>query len=279
MRITTGMVQRNVLVGPQRPLEQAGQDQAAGRLGQADHAPVGRPVQHRARDGPALVAVGATPPTRATSRTPRTGRTRPSPRWTRSPTVRPPRQRPAGPGRAPTPPTRRSRNALADEIDQIIQGVKETANATYGDKYVFSRHGDRHARRTRRAPTTPTRATRAAWTRRSRASLREIGPGVTMAINSVGQEILGDGQAPGDGKLLDTLRTISAGPAGRQRRRAARRRHANLTTNLNQVLDGARPQRRADEPPRGRRLAPRRDHRSVDRSSSRTPRTPTWPRR
>jgi len=32
---------------------------------------------------------------------------------------------------------------------------------------------------------------------------------VTMSINSVGQEILGDGQAAGDGKLLDTLRTIS----------------------------------------------------------------------
>jgi flagellar hook-associated protein 3 FlgL len=101
-----------------------------------------------------------------------------------------------------------SRNALADEIDQIVQGVKETANAQYGDKYVFSGT----------ATATPPYAQGADDTYKGDQGglnpaipgvLREIGPGVTMSINSVGQDILGDGQAAGDGKLLDTLRTIS----------------------------------------------------------------------
>jgi flagellar hook-associated protein 3 FlgL len=67
--------------------------------------------------------------------------------------------------------------------------------------------------------------------------LREIGPGVTMSINSVGQEILGDGQAAGDGKLLDTLRTISqhlrAGDGVSLRGTDV----AQLQGNLDQVLE------------------------------------------
>ena len=39
--------------------------------------------------------------------------------------------------------------------------------------------------------------------------VREIGPGVTMSINTVAREILGDGRAAADGKLLNTLRDIS----------------------------------------------------------------------
>ena len=40
--------------------------------------------------------------------------------------------------------------------------------------------------------------------------MRQIGPGVSLTINTVAGDILGSGQAAGDGKLLDTLRTISA---------------------------------------------------------------------
>jgi flagellar hook-associated protein 3 FlgL len=36
--------------------------------------------------------------------------------------------------------------------------------------------------------------------------LREIGPGVTLSINTVGRELLGDGQGANDDKLLDVLR-------------------------------------------------------------------------
>jgi flagellar hook-associated protein 3 FlgL len=129
-----------------------------------------------------------------------------------------------------------ARASIAAEIDQIIQGVKETANATYGDKYVFSGT----------ATGTPPYAQGADDTYKGNQGgldpsqpgvLREIGLGVTISINSVGQEILGDGQAAGDGKLLDTLRTISQdlragnGPA----LRGADLK--NLTDNLNQVLE------------------------------------------
>ena len=39
--------------------------------------------------------------------------------------------------------------------------------------------------------------------------LREIGPGVTMSINTVGRELLGDGQTANDDKLLDVLRDVA----------------------------------------------------------------------
>ena len=128
-----------------------------------------------------------------------------------------------------------SRNALADEIDQIIQGVKETANAQYGDKYVFSGTATATPPYTQGADDTY-KGDQGGLNPAIPGVLREIGPGVTMSINSVGQEILGDGQAAGDKKLLDTLRTISAdlrsgnGPA---------LRGTDLTQlgdNLNQVL-------------------------------------------
>ena len=102
-----------------------------------------------------------------------------------------------------------SRNAIAAEIDQIIQGVKETANANYGGKYIMSgtatsvppyKLGDDDTYQGDLGgldPATP-------------GIVREIGPGVTMTINSVAVEFLGDGRTnPTDGKLLNQLRDIS----------------------------------------------------------------------
>ena len=54
--------------------------------------------------------------------------------------------------------------------------------------------------------------------------LREIGPGVSLSINSVATEFLGEGQAAGDGKLLDILRSAVVAPARRRQRRTARHR-------------------------------------------------------
>ena len=102
-----------------------------------------------------------------------------------------------------------ARNSVADEIDQIIQGLKETANGSYGDRYLMSgtatstapyNLGDDDAYQGDEAGLDPTVA----------GVVREIGPGVTISINSVAREILGDGRAnPTDGKLLNTLRDIS----------------------------------------------------------------------
>jgi flagellar hook-associated protein 3 FlgL len=129
-----------------------------------------------------------------------------------------------------------ARNALADEIDQIVQGVKETANATYGDKYVFSGTATATAPYAQGADDTY-KGDQGGLNPAIPGVLREIGPGVTMSINSVGQEILGDGQAAGDGKLLDTLRTISADLRSGNGAGLRGTDLSQLTDNLNQVLE------------------------------------------
>jgi flagellar hook-associated protein 3 FlgL len=98
-----------------------------------------------------------------------------------------------------------SREAIAAELEQIIESVKETASATYRGAYLFSGtdindrpylpgaddsyHGDQAGA----DPAIP-------------GVIREIGPGVTMTINTVGSAVLGRGQAAADGKLLHVLR-------------------------------------------------------------------------
>jgi flagellar hook-associated protein 3 FlgL len=98
-----------------------------------------------------------------------------------------------------------SREAIAAELTQVIDGIKQTAGQTYRGSYVFSGaetstppyvqgtddtyHGDEAGL----DPTLP-------------GIVREIGPGVIVKINVVGRELLGDGQAAGDGKILDVLR-------------------------------------------------------------------------
>jgi flagellar hook-associated protein 3 FlgL len=100
-----------------------------------------------------------------------------------------------------------SRGSIADQIDQIIQGVKQTGNANYRGSYLFagsetttapysqgtddSFHGDE-------AGLDPTKP----------GVLREIGPGVTISVNTVGREVLGDGGS--DDGLIATLRKISS---------------------------------------------------------------------
>jgi flagellar hook-associated protein 3 FlgL len=100
-----------------------------------------------------------------------------------------------------------SRQVLAGELDQIIQGLKETANASYGDSYLMSgtatglppyKLGADDTYQGDMAGLDPTIP----------GVVREIGPGVTMSINTSAKEILGDGG--NDGKLLSVLRAASA---------------------------------------------------------------------
>jgi flagellar hook-associated protein 3 FlgL len=128
-----------------------------------------------------------------------------------------------------------SREALAAEIDQIIQGVKDTANTTYGDKYVFSGTATATPPYVQGADDTY-KGNQGGLDPATPGVLREIGPGVNISINSVGQEILGDGQAAGDGKLLDTLRTIAQDLRSGNGAGLRGADLANLNTNLNQVL-------------------------------------------
>jgi flagellar hook-associated protein 3 FlgL len=106
-----------------------------------------------------------------------------------------------------------SRTALADEIDQIIAGLKQDANTKYGTSYLFAgsktdtqpypdmvdADGVDDVYRGDLGGSDPTQV----------GVVRQIGPGVSLTINTVAGDILGSGQAVGDGKLLNTLRDIS----------------------------------------------------------------------
>jgi flagellar hook-associated protein 3 FlgL len=98
------------------------------------------------------------------------------------------------------------RVSIATELEQIIESVKQNANATYRGSYLFAGS---------KTDTVPYQQGAVDAYAGDEAGLdplvpgvlREIGPGVTMPINTVAREFLGDGQTAGDGKLLDTLRT------------------------------------------------------------------------
>jgi flagellar hook-associated protein 3 FlgL len=94
-----------------------------------------------------------------------------------------------------------ARTAAAAEIDQLIESVKGDANASYGGKYVFS--GTATSTRPYAVGGSDNYAGDGATV------AREIGPGVSVQVNVIGQSLLGDGQAANDGKLLDTLRDIA----------------------------------------------------------------------
>jgi flagellar hook-associated protein 3 FlgL len=102
-----------------------------------------------------------------------------------------------------------SRNALADQIDQLIAGIKQEANATYDGRYVLG--GTRTNVRPYDSTTTatdPAVTPNDAYAGDTATQLREIGPKVTLAVNVHGDEVLGG--APGaSGNLLGVLRDIS----------------------------------------------------------------------
>ncbi|HXE43724.1 MAG TPA: flagellar hook-associated protein FlgL [Conexibacter sp.] len=95
-----------------------------------------------------------------------------------------------------------ARNAIADEIDQLTDSVKQEANVQYAGKYVFS--GTATSTQPYQLGTGSDRYAGDAGT-----VTRTIGPGVQVPINSDIHQLLGDGQASGDDKLLDTLRDIA----------------------------------------------------------------------
>ncbi len=94
-----------------------------------------------------------------------------------------------------------ARDAIAAEIDQLIETVKGEANASYGGRYVFS------GTATNTQPYTVGGVDTFAGN--TAAVAREIGPGVSVQVNVIGQTLLGDGQAANDGKLLDALRDLA----------------------------------------------------------------------
>jgi len=102
-----------------------------------------------------------------------------------------------------------SRDAIASEIDQLIAGMKQEANVTYDGRYVLG------GSRTNTPPydatltkTDPSVTPNDAYSGDAASQLREIGPGVTIAVNVHGDEVLG-GASGSSGNLLGVLRDIA----------------------------------------------------------------------
>jgi flagellar hook-associated protein 3 FlgL len=169
-----------------------------------------------------------------------------------------------------------ARKAIATELTQIIDGIKQSANASYGGKYIMAgtaietppyQMGANDAYAGDEAGLDPAIP----------GVVREIGPGVTMTINTVAREFLGDGQAAADNKLLHTLRNVldhlnaddgpRCGPTARRWRATSTSCWASAPATARRPT-GSRRRRRAST----RSARP-------SRISSRTPRTRTSRRR
>jgi flagellar hook-associated protein 3 FlgL len=94
--------------------------------------------------------------------------------------------------------------ALAQEIDSLIDGVKAAGSATSNGLYVMSGTNTTTAPYAQGASDT--------YQGDTGTIARAIGPGVSIQVNTLGSDVLGNGIVSGtsDGKLLGTLRTISA---------------------------------------------------------------------
>src|SRR4029077_2200545 len=93
------------------------------------------------------------------------------------------------------------RSAMADEIDQLAESLRQEAYTQYGARCVFS------GTATDTAPYALGGADR--YQGDAGTITRAIGPGVEIPINTDVRALLGDGQGARDDKLLNTLRDIS----------------------------------------------------------------------
>jgi flagellar hook-associated protein 3 FlgL len=92
-------------------------------------------------------------------------------------------------------------NTVAQEVEQLTESVKQDANTQYAGQYVFS------GTSTTTAPYQPGAGDE--YHGDHETISRAIGPGATVTISGDISTLLGNGEASGDGKLLDTLRTIA----------------------------------------------------------------------
>jgi flagellar hook-associated protein 3 FlgL len=93
-------------------------------------------------------------------------------------------------------------NASAAEVNQLIDAVKQEANASYNGQYIFSGTS---------TGTAPYQTGATDTYQGGTGSInRLIGPSTTLSVSTNISSLLGNGQASGDGGLLDTLRTIAS---------------------------------------------------------------------
>ncbi|WP_210493836.1 flagellar hook-associated protein FlgL [Patulibacter sp. SYSU D01012] len=96
-----------------------------------------------------------------------------------------------------------AREPVAAELEQLIRSVKTTANTTYAGTYVFAGTSTTSKPYDVDGPD--------AYLGNGGSVVRTIAEGVDMKLNvDLAGRVLGNGTGSGDGKLLDTLRTIVA---------------------------------------------------------------------
>jgi flagellar hook-associated protein 3 FlgL len=91
-----------------------------------------------------------------------------------------------------------ARNAAALELDQIVEALKSEGNTQYAGRYVFS------GTKTQTAPYQVGGAD--TYSGDSGAIKRSISSNVTLQVNSIGQNVIGDGSSG----LIQNLREIAA---------------------------------------------------------------------
>jgi flagellar hook-associated protein 3 FlgL len=94
-----------------------------------------------------------------------------------------------------------ARAAIATEIDQLTEALKQETNTSYSGRFIFGGT----------ATTTPPYSVAGVDTYAGNAGTvaRGIGPGVAVQVNVVGSSFLGSGQGAADNKLLNVLRDIA----------------------------------------------------------------------
>lgn len=94
-----------------------------------------------------------------------------------------------------------AREAIATEIDQLTESLKQEANATYEGRHVFA------GTATETAPYElgPVDG----YAGNAGSVTRVIGAGVAVDVNVSAQNLLGEGQGAADNKLLDVMRDIA----------------------------------------------------------------------
>jgi flagellar hook-associated protein 3 FlgL len=97
-----------------------------------------------------------------------------------------------------------NRAAIADEVDQLVESVRDQANTALDGRYLFS-----GAQTTTRPYAAGSDAYLGGRSGQDVVAL-DIGPGVSVQVNTPGLALFGEGTAANDGLVFDTLRKLSA---------------------------------------------------------------------
>ena len=99
-----------------------------------------------------------------------------------------------------------SRDAIASELKQIIEGIKQTANTSYRGSYLFA--GTMTDTRPYNETAVPYDPVSDEYQGNAAVPgiIREIGPGVQLSINVIAEQFLGGGPNAADNGVLHVLR-------------------------------------------------------------------------